>query len=129
MKFLTGRTNRAVYWLCIVLIAAIMAALNFIAPNQAKISEVVLVFVSVPRLHDLGRSGWWVLIPLALEVGAIAVSFLQDLSLDQMHITLGAVVIVIGLLMILLGVLPGQREPNRFGPPPAPGLGRKRASP
>ncbi|MFI7026726.1 DUF805 domain-containing protein [Micromonospora sp. NPDC049900] len=48
--------------------------------------------VSVRRLHDLGRSGWWLLIGLIPIVGWIVliVFFVQD----------------------------GQPGPNRFGPSP-----------
>lgn len=49
--------------------------------------------VGVRRIHDIDRSGWWVLIWLVPVVGT--------------------------LVMIWFGVQKGTEGPNRFGPPPA----------
>lgn len=55
----------------------------------------LIVFVmSIRRLHDLNANGWW------------------------------ALTILIPLVTLILLALPGQREANRFGPPPAPNPGR-----
>lgn len=77
----TGRSSRAAYWWfylfgLIVLIAALiidyaigtypiiylLTTLALLLPNLA---------VLVRRLHDVGRSGWWLLIALVPLVGAI----------------------------------------------------------
>ena len=50
------------------------------------------IAVSVKRLHDRGRSAWFLLILLIPVIGAF-------------------------WLLIELGILPGTSGPNRFGPP------------
>ena len=53
--------------------------------------------VSVRRLHDIGKSGWWLLIALIPIVGAI--------------------------MLIIWDVREGERGDNRFGPDPKAGEG------
>jgi uncharacterized membrane protein YhaH (DUF805 family) len=48
--------------------------------------------VSVRRLHDTDRSGWWLLIGLIPFIG--------------------------GIVLLVFFVLPGTRGPNRYGPDP-----------
>ncbi|MDJ0946647.1 MAG: DUF805 domain-containing protein [Kiloniellales bacterium] len=52
--------------------------------------------LSVRRLHDTGRSGAWILIQLVPVVGAF--------------------------VLLYFFVMPGDPEPNRYGPPPPPGI-------
>lgn len=51
---------------------------------------VLLTTVSVRRLHDRGKSGWWVLLYFVPVIGQL-------------------------WLFLELGVLPGTRGPNRYG--------------
>jgi uncharacterized membrane protein YhaH (DUF805 family) len=113
-----GRTNRATYWLSAAIVAALLLAIALIAPSQVKISEVVLVILAVPRLHDIGRTGWWVMAGVALEVvGLIVALFVLNSLAATGLVSLG----VLGL-MAWLGAIPGEDGPNRFGPKPGPGL-------
>jgi uncharacterized membrane protein YhaH (DUF805 family) len=91
-KYVTfiGRSSRSAYWwfylfnLIVVIVAYALdvalgtggilyglSALALLLPNLA---------VSVRRLHDTGRSGWWLLIALIPLIGAIVllVFFVQD---------------------------------------------------
>jgi uncharacterized membrane protein YhaH (DUF805 family) len=121
MHFLKGRTNRATYWVGLAILALMIGAWAYVAHGDAKVSEGVLIFIAVPRLHDIGRSGWFVLGPLVLEiVGVVAAVAL--LPLETAKVVMGVISLVIFGLMALLGCLPGTRVENRFGPPPAPGL-------
>lgn len=52
--------------------------------------------VSVRRLHDIGKSGWWLLVCLVPFIGTIA--------------------------MIWWGIQPSEQRENRFGLPPREGL-------
>src|SRR4051794_17935802 len=72
----TGRTNRATYWVSAAVVVGLMVAIALIAPSQAKISEVVLVILAVPRLHDIGRTGWWVMAGVAFELVGLMVALL-----------------------------------------------------
>ncbi len=129
MRAFEGRTNRATYWTAIAVIAALMIAATLWAGKPPQVGEIVLIFVGVPRLHDIGKSGWLVLWPLGLElVGGIgAIIFLPRETALQV---VGLVMLIIAGLMIWLGCIPGQGSENRFGPPPASGiqLGRPKKS-
>lgn len=106
---LDGRIGRAMWWrygVLMPLLASVtaLALLDIarVAPQTASTLVNLLLFwpavaVSVKRWHDLGRSGWWVLILLVPLVGLI-------------------------WTMVANGIVRGDRGPNRFGPEPdAPG--------
>jgi uncharacterized membrane protein YhaH (DUF805 family) len=123
---LQGRMNRAMYWLCVAIIAALYLGMNFFFQEHTPISEVVLVILCVPRLHDIGRSGWFALIPIALEIGAAVAAF-SSLPPDTALAVMGIIVLIFAGLIIWLGCIPGDPSTNRFGEAPAPGIDFKRA--
>lgn len=102
----SGRARRSEYWwfwLVIVIANVLTASLDawiFDVPwGQYRLFSAVLVLalvlpsiaVSVRRLHDTNRSGWWYLI-----------GFLP----------------IIGGIVLLVFYVQDSREPNRFGAPP-----------
>lgn len=120
MKFLDYRYNRAVYWLTLALFALLYGVARLVAPGNVKVQEVLLIFACVPRLHDIGRSGWWAVLVLAAEFTAIiAASFLSP---GHIYTVGGVFMLVAAGLMIWLGAVPGQPDANKWGDPPAPGL-------
>lgn len=82
--------------------------------------------VTVRRLHDTDRSGWWILAPLVPYAVAIMASVAGAASGGKD----GAAVIVIvalvcmlvalglGITLLVFMFLEGTRGPNRFGPDP-----------
>lgn len=100
---LEGRIGRAMWWRYGVLMpllasATALALLDIarVAPQTASTLVNLLLFwpavaVSVKRWHDLGRSGWWVLILLVPVVGLI-------------------------WTLVANGIVRGDAGPNRFGP-------------
>ncbi|WP_179378605.1 DUF805 domain-containing protein [Jannaschia marina] len=97
----TGRADRSEYWWFVVfgVIAGwfgMTLVLAFDVPAGVLLPLFLSVFVpsvalTVRRLHDIDRSGWWYLIGL---------------------VPFG------GLLLLIFTVLPGTPGDNRFGPPP-----------
>lgn len=77
----SGRARRKEYWMFTLFNFLIMIALSVIegiigSPGILYLIYCLAVFipslaVSVRRMHDTGRSGWWVLIALIPFVGAI----------------------------------------------------------
>jgi uncharacterized membrane protein YhaH (DUF805 family) len=103
-----GRARRAEYWLFVLLYSVLFgipygagAAVGEGAPLYLPLALVAMVValaliipslaVAVRRLHDTGRSGWWVLL---------------------------AFVPLVGLVLLVFYCLPGAKGPNRFGPDP-----------
>ena len=99
-----GRASRAEYWLFILFCALVSIALNIssrmmfgknIAANIDLFVQVILFFpclmVSARRLHDVNRTGWWLLLQLT----------------------------IIGVLPCHYWFLkPSDAEANDYGPPP-----------
>jgi uncharacterized membrane protein YhaH (DUF805 family) len=96
-----GRTGRIEFWLVFIISVAIIAGLNFfskplldkilsewmavIAINAMIIPVYwILIATEVRRFHDLGRSGYWVLIILIPYAGqVIALIWLGFISGDN----------------------------------------------
>lgn len=101
----SGRASRAEYWWFSLFVSLVSLAASLVGSalgagessgSFAVIAYLVLLLPSlaagVRRLHDIDRSGWWLLIGLVPVVGPIALVyfFLQR----------------------------GTKRPNRFGPNP-----------
>ncbi len=86
----SGRAHRQEYWMFVLFNIIISLAIAFVE-QIAGIPGIVSVLytlgvllpsiaVGIRRLHDTGRSGWWLLIALVPILGAIVllVFFVQD---------------------------------------------------
>ena len=100
----TGRAPRSEYWwyllaLWLAFFAAVIVGGIFAGPEGAEVLPGVIFYggllpwlaVNARRLHDIGRSGWWMLIGLIPFVGPI--------------------------IMIIWAATEGSRQPNEWGPP------------
>jgi len=106
--------NRATYWSVLGLMVVFVIAVAAFGFRTPRIAEGLLIFLCVPRLHDLGKSGWWVLIPLGIEVVALVAAF-SAFSGDEAYMIFGGVFVVIAVVVVVLGLIPGQPHANRFG--------------
>lgn len=80
-----GRSRRKEYWmftLVNLIISMILAALSFgtLQNIYALVMFIPSISVSVRRLHDTNRSGWWLLLGLIPFLGALVLIyfFIQD---------------------------------------------------
>lgn len=104
----SGRSSRAEFWLfalfhllCVAGAAALDLAFTLgmgaPAPLCTLLTWLALLLpgaaVQVRRLHDVGRSGWWLALAVAPLIGPAA--------------------------LLMLYLMPGTPEANRFGPPTA----------
>lgn len=85
------------------------------------------IAVSVRRLHDTDRTGFWLLLPPAIYVGAIAVMLGGAANQSD---TTAAIAIVLSLLqwvasivLLVFYCLPGTNGPNTYGPDSLGGVG------
>ncbi|MEM6650401.1 MAG: DUF805 domain-containing protein [Pseudomonadota bacterium] len=97
-----GRSSRGAYWWAVLftllvdiatsVIDSILFGGNSVEPIGSLVSLALLlpgVGVGVRRLHDIGKSGWWLLIGFT----------------------------IIGLIPLIYWLCqPGERQDNRFGP-------------
>ena len=126
----SGRATRSEFWLFALLFAAVTVAAHFIDARDGEIVKVaagmgaieLLVFLllilplisaGARRLHDSGRSGWWMLF---FYIPNIAFVMARD---DESARIAAAGAFVIGAIMLLiLFLLPGEKGENAFGPDP-----------
>lgn len=115
------RINRATYWASI---ASFMLLLGVFA-HLGKLSggiELMMVVVGIPRLHDIGRSGWLIGAAVLAEFTIFVGLMSAGASSGALEISLSILVLLIAALAVWLGFVPGQSESNRWGEPPAPGI-------
>jgi uncharacterized membrane protein YhaH (DUF805 family) len=113
MYYLKGRISRATYSVFLLAYAVVFAvAIAF----QTRIpGEVLLAIICIPRLHDMGRSGWWVALSIAGEGVAVIVSLVLHVSLGLA--AFASLIVLLGPALALL-FFPGQKGTNRFGDEP-----------
>ncbi len=97
----SGRARRREFWFFVLFNFIIMIILMIIAQaiNSAILSTIYSLAVLIPsiavtvrRLHDTDRTGWWILIGLIPIIGAI--------------------------ILIIFAVLDSQKGENKYGPSP-----------
>jgi len=107
----TGRARRKEYWMFVLLVLVVSFVIGMVegvlglTGTVAMYGPLSLLFglailvpsiaVGVRRLHDTGRSGWWMLVGLIPIIGSI--------------------------VLIVFFVLEGTRGPNEYGPDPLEG--------
>ncbi len=119
VTFFGGRIDRRAYWAATAAIALVGVVAWTVAPAQGLSWPVIgWMVVARGRLRDLGRSPLWLLLVGPGYVGVVIVqALLQAVVSDDR-----ADAVVAGLAILAatgaVGVWPGDRSENRYGPPP-----------
>ena len=113
--------NRATYWLCVAIFVVVMSIFAYTGSLHGGM-EVAMITIGVPRLHDIGRSGWIVLSVIGVEFGVVIAALVAEASVDEIYLIGGILFAVISALGIWLGTIPGENAANKWGDPPAPGI-------
>jgi uncharacterized membrane protein YhaH (DUF805 family) len=117
--------NRPSYALLLaLLVAAYIVMIGVIKIQRPPGAEVFILLITVPRLHDVGRSGWWLLALLAAEIIAVMIGWPH--GTDGILMAGGIVVLCSLFLLVILALVPGQPHANKWGDPPRPGISWKR---
>ena len=70
-----GRAIRSEYWYWVLFVFVVSAILNVVSVKLGLVFSVATflpsIAVTIRRLHDTGRSGWWWLVALVPLVGWI----------------------------------------------------------
>jgi uncharacterized membrane protein YhaH (DUF805 family) len=114
----TGRIGRIAFLGCasLLLLLALgyrLAASDAVRTWTAPVVHGALLFsgacILSKRLHDRGRAGWWAFLVVFVLIGGVS-SALSPRLIPSAAIMLWVIVD--------LGLWPGQRRDNRFGPRP-----------
>lgn len=109
-----GRARRREYWLFVLINFIVSLVLGFIPIVGGIYALCVLIpgiAVAIRRLHDINRSGWWMLSPI---VGA---PFMFTGNLETLAVG-GIIVGIISLVLVIFACLDGTVGTNRFGEDP-----------
>ena len=122
---LNGRTSRGHFLAALLPLAVIVLSYTYSGPDlYAPWAVLVLLYpavvLHVRRLHDMGRTGWLMLVPAALTVVAMGI-WAERISLGtQLDVVVPLAALVVFLGFALWGCIArGQAETNAFGPPVA----------
>ncbi|MBX9700594.1 MAG: DUF805 domain-containing protein [Acetobacteraceae bacterium] len=123
-KYVTfdGRASRPEYWWFVLFGFLVVVVLMVVGMVIGFWLLALLYLALLPpgiaagarRLHDTGRSGWWLLAPTVPNVLSSAVG-----AESLLGILLGLVGLGLSILLIWWLASPGDPQPNAFGPPPA----------
>jgi len=85
------------------------------------------IAVSMRRLHDTDRTGWWLLLPVIPYVIGLVIMLGAAAGQNLGLIAVGGIFSLIGLVgaivLLVFYCLPGTPGSNRFGPNPLGGAG------
>jgi uncharacterized membrane protein YhaH (DUF805 family) len=124
----TGRARRSEFWWFMLFATGLqlLVTLIDIVLGLGLLGSLVMLALLLPslavgvrRLHDTGRSGWWMLFPVVLvPVLLVFGVYVSELGAGDM----GGVFIGMGLMAwlpaLVFTVLRGDDGPNRFGADP-----------
>ena len=134
-----GRSDRSEFWYSLITVIVV----SFFIPLLSFIGYLFLIPLGIRRLHDTGRSGWWlaislITIPIQLFVLLLGVlslfsfTYLDAYSflLEEPFLWIGStsvlyiLVLIFRLLILAYHVLlvyflcqESDPNPNRYGPP------------
>ena len=130
-----GRSRRSEFWWFAILSGILGLLLDSV--DMAMGSEIGLVggiynlalvipslSVTVRRLHDIDRSGWWLMIFVIPMVAFFAVgglSFTEETQIEEMTgelIAATSAMLLSCIVLLVFSLLPGTTGPNRYGPDP-----------
>jgi uncharacterized membrane protein YhaH (DUF805 family) len=126
MRAASYRMNRTSYGIALVaLIVAYIVLVNTV--KRPPGAEAIVAFIAVPRLHDIGRSGWWLLPLFGGEFLAVAIGWSG--GVEGILLAGGMYVLFCLVLLTVLAFIPGQSTANNWGEPPGPGVRFGRSAP
>ena len=122
---ISGRSRRSEFWWTMLLAYIISCIVPFVM--------LLTIPLQVRRLHDTGRSGWWLLLPIvfdivacvmaiplffaALEEGAEAEALLSA-GIIMGFLLVGLVSCVLSVIMLVFFCQDSQKGPNQYGESP-----------
>ena len=80
------------------------------------------IAVGVRRLHDIDRTGWWMLLPVPFYLVGAVILAIGAINGEAGQAMIGMIAFVLGfvcaIVLLVFYCLDGTSGPNRFGPDP-----------
>lgn len=128
-----GRARRKSFWLFIlfhiivVLVLSVITNPIFVDIRFNPFNPIVMIYwiitlipfiaIKVRRLHDTGRSGWWILLQSILEIIIISLRF-YDTGRSGWRVLLGFIYILVIIILLIFFLLDSTPGDNKYGPNP-----------
>jgi len=126
-----GRASRSEFWVFMLFVTLLTVAAHYadgssgrdvtVALNMGMIELSVWLLLLLPsitvgvrRLHDSGKSGWWMMLVYLPWLATLAAGANQALIIAASGALLAG-----GIAWIVLLLLPGEQGENAYGAPPA----------
>jgi uncharacterized membrane protein YhaH (DUF805 family) len=117
-----GRARRKEYWMFALFSAIcgmILGLIPVLGPLYSLAAIVPSVCLGIRRLHDIGKSGWWVLIFYGIIIAAVLVIFVGLLGDMSFFTVIGTVGLIAGCIIFLVFLCQdSQPGANQYGPNP-----------
>ena len=132
-----GRSRRSEYWwcaLCAFVVTYLLALIPTIGGVISFVISLLMIPLTIRRVHDTGRSGWWVIASMAFglilsayylyKLGAaysaesISLSELVKIITDPLLIIFYLVTLVVGIILLVFLCQDSKVEPNKWGMSP-----------
>ena len=125
-----GRSTASEYWYTVLftitisfIIALTQTALsleNFISGIWGLIVIIPNTSLSVRRLHDVGKSGWWyfpfVLYSIYSDITIFTASDTEELIENPLFGMFGLIIVILAIILIIWFIRPSQPFTNKWGP-------------
>ena len=116
----SGRASRSEFW-WFALFRGLVHFVTIWMPILGFIVLLVLIppswTVMVRRLHDISRTGWWILLPIITTVAGLAAATSSTSGLAA--VGMAASGLIAGTVIILVFLIqPSDPGPNHYGPSP-----------
>ncbi|MDE6196966.1 MAG: DUF805 domain-containing protein [Muribaculaceae bacterium] len=134
-----GRSTRAEYWWAMLFLFLVGCATSFVSQTLCSVVSLIFIVPSLAiltrRLHDIGRSGWWVLafyafvfVGFGILLATLGSAFLNAES-DPVaaanaitnnigYVSLSYVVMLVGAIWMLVWCVKKSGPDNQYGPNP-----------
>ncbi|MGN1078832.1 MAG: DUF805 domain-containing protein [Alphaproteobacteria bacterium] len=118
----SGRSDRMMFWSFVFFNLIIGSLIGLVVGIQGSgvysfISFFPAWAVAVRRLHDIGQTGLWTLIPVALTFSA---GFSLQMQMDSLATLCSSLSLIFSVLLLFFLCLKSDGE-NKYGPAPSAG--------